>query len=628
MISKFSILLILVTVLYGESYGQIVVPTTNGYNIIDISDGERINKYSYPFIDNPSEGLCLFYSDGYFGYHEKDGNVRISNRFDIAYPFKKAFALVGKSKRYFYINEKGEKFGDLDWPKAPVTYKDFLILEDSISKVIHKNGATVLETPHQLITTPYSGIMEWNQDSGKVNQYISLGYGQISKLNHFQNVTDVATTWQGYACVVFDSTFSIYNDRGEEVFSNQPKQSLYLPVKIVWNKYLYLPTQLSGTHFENAIHQELLYYSDDMYRTNGRNVYGPSVLLGQGFEEEDVALLRGTEKWVIFDRSKQTVEGSYLFDAVLPSDENNLLLVRQNMEWKIYSRRMDTLISTGYRYVHDRGLLNGMFLGSNDNAPYKQKKWSLNFAKYEDREIQLKIGAEQIYQFPMAYYFGNKLYNPQVFNDTESADYLFLLKDDKTVVINGGGKEIYRLNVTTKSHLSLENLFMPKFYLQRSNVKKLENKKGLNRNGIGLYLEVENQNLEITLSNTSKEGFYMDEYDYFLNNGTIETGLIEVYLEYESEKGKWQKFSQFPGDAKTDFKNSVLLAPNQKISERITLPKGAIGPEYNIRAVLVKKYDEIMYSNTIRMSLAPALLYGNPYFEKYGALTKYQLFTH
>ena len=120
----------------------------------------------------------------------------------------------------------------------------------------------------------------------------------------------------------------------------------------------------------------------------------------------------------------------------------------------------------------------------------------------------------------------------------------------------------------------------------------------------------------------------MDEYDYFLNNGTIETGLIEVYLEYESEKGKWQKFSQFPGDAKTDFKNSVLLAPNQKISERITLPKGAIGPEYNIRAVLVKKYDEIMYSNTIRMSLAPALLYGNPYFEKYGALTKYQLFTH
>lgn len=624
MIWKYLSILLLSVLFCGMMSGQIVVPTTNGYEIIDDFDGEPITKHSYPFIDEPSGDLCLFYNNGFFGYHHKNGNIQISNRFDIAYPFKQDFALVGKRNKYCYINENGDTFGELDWPQAPITYKEFLILEDSISQVFHKDGEKVLETTHQLIATPQSGIMEWNQDSGWVKQHISSPkYGEIREANHFENVTNVATTWQGYACVEFDSVFSIYNNRGEARFTNQPSQNYYLPVKVVWNNYLFLPNQHSSARFENEIHSEPLYYADEMFRADGRNVYGPSVLLGEGFMEEDVALLRGTEKWVVFEGQK--INGSYLFDEVLPSDQRGLLLVRQNMEWKIYSERLDSLISTGYRYVHHRGLVNGLFFGSNDNQPYEKKNWSINVALFQHGDLNISFSGEQVYQFPHAYYRNGKVANPQVFQNTESKDCLMLLKEGKAMVLNENGEDIYQFDSNLGSQISLEDLFMPNLFLDGLHVEQLHKQKGVKQNSIGIYLEVENQSLEILIANTTKEDFNQVIYGWVQNDSNINNGLIEVYLEYQKQNGDWQKITRFPGGGMSDNLNRIKIPPNHLIRGAIDLSKGPVGADYNVRANFNNSKGETVYSNTVKMSLAPALRYGQPYHKKYGAVSKYQL---
>jgi len=622
--------LICITFLFCiKTNGQIVVKTANGYDIVDAYDGELMTKHSYPFIDKPSGDLCVMHFDGYFGYLNTNGRVEITNKYDLAYPFKNSFALVAKGNKYLYINDKGDEFGDMSWPKAPITFKEFLVLDDSISTIVHKNGETVLRTSNQIITTPLSGIFEWNQDSSWVKQHImTSNNGKLREANHFKNVTNVAPTWQGYACIEFDSTFSIYNDRGELIFANQPKQSYYLPVKVLWHDYLYLPDRHRSIPFENHIHREPMYYADNLYRENGRNVYGPSVLLAEGFEQEDIALIRGTEKWAIFDRSDQNIEGSYLFDEVLPSDDEELLIVRQEMEWYVYSKRMDTLLTTGFRFVHHRGLVDGWFFGSSDHGTYDDKKWSLNYIKREFSDLKIEISNDELYQFPRAYYNSSGYDNPQIFRDTESDELLFLLRDNKTVLIRQGN-ELYQEDTSSNGHLNFDDFFMPEFYLHRKNIQPLENKNGLKRNKIGLYLEANGQNLQIVLANTTKESILLQHYDKMFNEGgNIENGIFEIYLEYEKAPGIWQEFTRFEGDNHGGgLIESTELPANHKLNGKMILAKGPLGPQYNIRARLMKKKGEILYSNTVMMSLCPSLLYGNPYFKKYGASSKYQLLT-
>jgi hypothetical protein len=625
---EFPGLLLFSVMLSAVSYGQIVVPEPNGYQIIDDHDGEQITKYTYDFIDEPSSGLCIFYDERYggFGYHSKSGNIQISTDFDIAYPFKGHFALVGVHGRYHYINQKGEKFGKVDWPKAPEVFEEFLIVRDSLSRVYHKDGEMVLLTPHQLIATPLSGILEWNKDSNWVKQYVGGShYGEIREANQFHHVTNLVTTWQGYACIEFDTTFSIYDRRGDLLFENQPSQGYYLPVKVVWNTYLYLPDQHPSTWFENELHRELLYPANKIHHNYGYNLYGAAVLIGEGFKKEDVALITGTEKWALYT-SDHHIEGSYLFDEVLPSDQHDYLLVRQNMTWSVYLKSQDSIIPLGFRYIHHRGLVNGIFFGSNDTQPYEDRKWSLNLLERQSGDMQLDLSELEVYQFPRSYYIPHKYQIlPKI---TESEDHLFLLRGDSTVVINAFGKEVYQYKFDTDDHLQMEDFFMPHFCLKEASLKPIESMKRLRRNEVGLYLSVDGQELRLVLANTSKEPFHQANYGVVGADNIYEDGLIEVYLEYQNRKGDWQPITRFAGDTYTEWQNAVEILPNQCLHASISFPKGPIGPVYNVRAKLVQNDRlSMMYSNTVQMNLFPGLLYGNPYFDQYGALSKYQLIT-
>ncbi len=601
----------------SSSYGQIVVKANGGYNLIDLYDGEVLTRRIYPYIDEPSSGFYLTFFGDYFGYIDGYGAIQIGNKYDLAYPFCNSFALVGKNKKYFYINQEGEEFGEMSWPRAPTIFEDFLILIDSTSQVIHRSGDTVFQTSNELLSSKHSGIFEWNRDSSWVKQYIKASkYGEILHVNTFKNVDTIAHTWQGYICIESNKTFSIYNKRGQLLFDNLPSQSYYLPVKILWNKYVYLPSQHNSVLFENKIHNEQLYSTSELYCKDGRNKYGPAVMVGEGFEEEDVALLRGTEKWVLFNPGEQQkIDGYNLFDEVLPSDEDDLLLVRKNLNWYVYSKRKDSLRSLPFRYIHHRGLVNEQFLGSNDHHDYEEKNWSLNLLRYDFSKLEIKLSTAEVYQFPKEYYKYKHLEHPHIFKDTETNDFLFLLKDGLRVLVNKG-KEIYQEKQSGNYHFEYQDLFMPEFCLSETDVQPIESKKGIRRNSFDLYIFKDKQNLEVVLANMSKQPETIESRD----------GEIEVYLEYEKTHGQWQQFSRYTGQFRSDYYKSTLIPPGHQIAKSIVLVKGPIGPIFNVRAKLVNRGNKIMYSNSIKISLCPALLYGNPYFRKFGAKSKFQLF--
>ncbi len=611
--------LLLFIAFFFQANSQVVIKSNKGYELIDDIDGEILTKYAYPFIDKKSGKLHLTYFGDNFGYINDNGTVILGNKYEIAYPFKGEFALVGNYGNYFYINKKGQKFGRLSWPKAPNVFKDFLIVNGKTSYVFHKEGDTVLTSKHQLITSKHSGILEWNKDSSTVKQY-SKGpkYGTLRKANTIQKVDTVALTWQGYACIERNGKFDMYNDRGDLLFENLPRQNYYLPVKIIWHNYLYLPDQHNRRNFENEIHYEPLYDASKLHTRDGRNVYGPSFLIGEGFQKEDVALLKGTNKWVLIG-GHEVINGFYMFDEVLPSDDDDFLLTRKDTTWFAYIKDKDSIIPLKFRYIHPRGLVNGQFFGSREQGPLKDKHWSHNILKYDFSDLILKQSQEFQYTFPKSYYQKSPLVShPSIFEDTEEEEIVYLEKGKQEVIFNKKGDLIYQANKSTIEHITIDELFMPKFFLKKDTYR-ITDSNAFKNHELGVYLKAQNQRLEVIVANRSSKEFLVALYNDY--------NLAEVYLEYQKRDGTWQRFTQFPGDLYTDLPSYARLLPNHKMTQTIQLTKGPDGPIQNVRAKLVVGDGQVLYSNSIPMSLCPAMLYGNPYFGRYGAITKYQLHT-
>ena len=415
-------------------------------------------------------------------------------------------------------------------------------------------------------------------------------------------------TFQGYICIVFDSSFSILNDRGDFIFEDLPKQSYYSSVRVFGYNYLFLPDEHTTSRFENEIHSEPLFDLTEIYQKGDYNKSEPSVYLSKMFEDEGAVLLRGTGKWMIYN-SSHTMQSSHLFDEVLPSDESDLLLVRKEMDWFCYFERYDSLIPLRCRYIHPRGLVEGLFFGSNDRQDFEEKKWSLNKLEFKSGEINLNLSNAEVYQFPPEYYNNRKdlKYPWQIF-EIEQKKWLPLIKENKTVWINQKGEEVYTEPTANETHIKLADLFMPSFIFNVKDLKPIENKKQFERNTFGLYLFEDGQHIEIAFANTTKD----------TQKVTINNKHLSVILEYEKAPGQWQEFSKSPDDAIfSDFSQKKDVLPNHVFSKKVWITSGAADKKYKVRAKYLKDEWrlEYIYSEPIELSLCPAMLYGSIYSE-------------
>lgn len=584
------------------SLAQTPVKVAGGYHLIDDYDGEVLTRETYDFIDKEESGRFLAVQQGEFCFLNNNGVRSPKSSFDLAYPFHNEFALIGKGGKYHYTNKQGQLFDTLDWPKKPTIYKDVLIYGNSPQYIVHSYGGQLLRTNNTLVAAKENGIFEWDKKHHIVHHYFLRGTN-LQPIQTIENVDSIAVTWQGYACVIFDSSFTIYNAVGKVLFEDLPLSNYYLPIKILWNKYLYLNKADDLVHrFEDEIRSEPMYDLIQMKSTDGRNKYGPSVLLGQGFENEKIVKLRGSDKWVLF-YDKQ-VRGMYLFDKVLPSDKNNHLLVRHNSKWFLYHVSKETLTPLPFRYIHPKGLDNEVYFGSNDNAKFRLKKWSYNTLGTRKEAIN----TPEIYQFENKAFGDKNLSHPSRYHELPSNSFYKLWLDSVIIVLNHSGQKIF--TETHQSQFEIQDFFKPQFHMKAGPTRELKSKKGLKRNAFQITLTKNKNEHTITIINTTKTGKRLERLDNY----------IDVSLQYKRQKDEWVDFTEYSPEFANNFHQTIEIPSQHYLQENIFLPPG--NARVWVRVKIAVNTNESIYSEPIQMNICPAMLYGNRYFEKYGAFSK------
>lgn len=587
---KVTFLLSLFFLFAHPSFAQAPVLLDDGYYLID-SDGDTMNKYAYDYIHPRSGSNWLVIQNGSFNYIESSYYKNLSpNGFDIAYPFKGKFGLVGDSPRYHYISEKGVLLDTLDYAIQPKVYQNFLIYGDSVHRVADVDGAIIHRTLNPLFAASKVGIFEWDRDKKEVIQFYA-SYSSFRELRRFQNVDTLAFNHQGYAFIEQDGKFCVPGPTGELLFENQAASPYYLGVAIAWGKYLFLNRiEDVEQEFNNEISSFPMFNTSSCIFRNYPNRGNLGVELGEPFKSLDVARLPGGNKWVFYNASSRQVEGRYLFDEILPSNHKFLLLVRLEMDWYLYNRRNHDLQLLPWRFIHPHGLQSNRFFGNNSGGEFWGRTWA-----YQNLD-SLNGGPEE-YRFINS--INNKMirHPRRVFNSTLEDVHRITLGTD-TIWLNQNGEIVAIEAKPSIPSLKPIDYISPQLSLSNKNIVRMENRRGYDRRKIQAHIKENAEGFLLELANTTKDTTHIMQ-----NNGAI-----DIQLEYKVNDSTWRPISHSP-QRFSDYSESISLAPMHKFSKPYRPAPGNFLVWVRLR-VFSSDHSEIV-SEPIRMKIPGAMIIGH-----------------
>lgn len=582
---------------------QSPVQSEAGYWLID-EFGDTLNRAPYDYIHPKGKEHFLVVDGGDFFYINDSGRKWWNQTFQVAYPFKGPYALVRKEGAYRYLSREGLYFDSLAWPKAPIVYKDFLLYGEDSTFVVSPDGSRLLKSTHPLFAASECGIFEWDKAQGVVRQYIGRDKRSFRLANTFEEVDTLAFNHQGYAFIESDSLFSVYDDRGQMLFENQARSNYYLSVQIMWGAYLFVDRLANLSYqFENEIGAEpMIDASQSVYRDID-NRFGGAVLLAESFRNEGVAQIRGSEKWGLYRQRNTGIEGPFLFDEVLPSDDNDQLLVRQGLDWYLFDVNKEVRYPLDYRYIHPFGYAEGRFYGSNDpQADFWSKRWA--YHHWED-----SFQSAEVYRFTDPK-LARHTWSPLIRRQMEFPDLLKLWRNDSLFLVNSKGEALAYDAARADLAYTLENYLMPEFHLHARDVKALEKKNDYKRRQFKPYLELKEGKLFASLVNNTKDTVRIQTLDWHL------TGFIEYRYSYEPEK--WRPITRLQPEFISDYSESYALPPKHILQREVPFPPGDAYVALRLR-VEVSTYGEALYSEPLMVSIPSSAILGHPYLGEFGA---------
>jgi len=587
-----------------NAWAQVPVHSDAGFWLID-DYRDTLNREAYEYIHPQGKEYYLAIDRGDFFYINESGRRLANLEFQVAYPFKGSFALVYHEHKYQYLSDKGQFYPAPDWPKEPSLFGELIVIGEGPYLLQNADGDTVLLSEDPLFTTTKSGLYAWNKNEKRVHQYIGKNKRDFRLAHTFEAVDTLAFNHQGYAFIESDGEFSVYDYKGQLLFEKQAKPSYYLSTFILWNHYLYLdrPGHLLK-HYDTEISSEPLINSTECILLGGEpNKFGAAVYLAQSLEEEEVALLQGSEKWALYDAYDRTIEGDYLFDEVLTSDDDDYLLVRQNRQWSLLDIDNSQLHPLDYRYIHPIGYREGYFFGSDSPAEFADKTW--RFHHWEDSVI-----SPEHFKFiepPLDY----RISHPLIYTEVDFPEMLSLIKGDSLVIINAKGKSIAGRLAEQVAPFGMEDYFRVKMAMHTRDIQDLESRRGYDRKSLKPYLEVIDGKLVASLVNTNKDSVAIYH----------ENGFILSSLEYEVRKGEWRRISELDYGIRNDYADYFKLSGRSKIPFTFNIPEGYSRLKVRLK-VEIGEMDS-RYSEAIYFNFPAAYLRGAPYFPKYGARSKF-----
>lgn len=584
---------------------QVPVRGMEGYHLLD-EDGDTLSDRPYEYIHPRSGDFWLAYDQGEFFYlNSLNYKPSFKRRFPIAYPFKDHFALIKTDNHYRYLSDLGLILGEIDWPKAPEAFDEVLLISNKQNHLINRKGDTLLSTKNPLFVGEKIGILEWNKELAQAKQYHSRN-GQISFLQSFEEVDSLAFNHQGHIIIQKNGLYNLYNNKGQLLVENQKARGYYRGPQMVWNHYFFADSlgQLKK-HYENELSSYPLVDASSCLFRGQTNSFGPAVYLSEAFANEGVAQLRGTDKWLCYDGDDRNLDGRYLFDEVLPSDDRHYLIVRIQMDWFRYDKREDSLMLLPWRFVHPFGLADGRIFGSNSNGHFKAKKWAYHHIE------KGKISEEQ-YRFPPEIYPNLWISSPLMGRNPELAEEHLMLKEEQILWLNKEGQEFATEAAPEFYPLKLPDIFCPNLELKADSRFKLKRRGSFARNRLQVKFEAQDQKLQIELVNTQKDSVSLIGYG----------DQVEAWLQYELRPGKWRTISRFDAEDFQDPSYLLSLAPMEGL--RLERARASGNYQVNARIKILVNEDRYIYSESQKIKVPAVMLDGLPFFAEYGAISYYQ----
>lgn len=593
---KVTFLLSLFFLFAHPSFAQAPVLLDDGYYLID-SDGDTLNKYAYDYIHPRSGSSYLIIHNSSFNYLNPNNYKLISpNGFDIAYPFKGKFGLVGNSPNYHYISENGVLFDTIDYAIEPKVYADFLIYGDSVYKVVDVDGKLIHRSLNPLYTASKAGIFEWDKTNKEVTQYYAHK-SSFRKVKRFKNVDTLAFNHQGYAFIEQAGKFCVPSPTGELLFEDQKASNYYLGVAIAWDQYLFLNRdQDVGQYFENEISGFPMYNSASCIFRAYPNTNNLGVELGEPFQSIRAARFPGYGKWTFYNPYERKTESRYLFDEILPSDHEYLRLVRMDVDWFLYDTRDQSVDKLPWLYVHPYGLQSGRFFASNSKEDFWGRAWAY-------QNLDSLSGGPERYQFIDR---SNKKYlrHPLRIYSAELHDLHQVVLEEDTIWLNQKG-EIIATEAKPKypPHGPID-FIAPKLQLNQKDIQKISSRKEYDRQNLNAYLKTSPEGLYLEIANTTSDTTYLG----------ISEGNIDVRLEYKVNDTTWQPIT-YNERHFMRFAESTALAPMHKFSKLYRLAPGNYLVDVRMRVIHNRRED--LVSDPVRISIPGGMIIGHRVPELY-----------
>jgi hypothetical protein len=603
---KKNIILILIICNFSWTvWTQIPVVTNEGYILMD-EDGDTYNKQPYEFIGNEKSDMYIVFSKGRFGYLSDTGKMIINPQYDIAYPFKGDYALVGKDEKYYHINKANSVLDTLDQPYAPKVIENYFLLIDNedISHVAFRNGEIIYQTKDSLFLTKRSGLIQWNKKQKKVLLLRPSYYRKaVMPIRELKGIDSLIITREGHLITFHkkngNNVFTVLDNAGRDLIVKKATTEIdYKSIKI-FGIMIYVPSKsdyLLDEYSDYGYGSKYYWDTDKMYYTQINQRVPHSLYLGYNYTNELVARIKGSEKYVPFSGSK--IEGNKLFDEI-GIKGSDYLPVKMHDNWFLWSRRKDTIVPVNFRYIHKIGIQKSTYFGSND-----EKKWALvNF--------ETGVTTEEKYVLPK----NNPLFRSNWVSPYENNPNPYVweknmvrVKEDEAYhIFNLNGKKL--LTENREGYKRIENFIRDTFNFRGKQLPITKDlKKQFDRNKISVKLFQDKDGITLYFTNRTNQHQELGYSRYY-----------EIILEAKNKEGVWKSISKFDPPFGIDNNMGTNLLKDHYVKKN--LPKFSGNFKTQLRAVFTYKNNQFTHkvvSNEIEVSINEAKFWVDRYYHLYG----------
>jgi hypothetical protein len=536
------------------TYGQIPVRNDSGY-LLMWDDGELFDS-SYDFIGEKSGNHFVMVKSGKWGYLNGVGKESIAPRYDVAYPFKGMFALVGKDKKYYHITQSNDQLAMYDTPLAPIVFDNqFLVVNGDAQEVYNYLGTKIYTSSHELFCAPNTGIIEWNKDLDSLTLYKGAHSGErLIKIMGFSDVSSFTVTKQGYLCLVSieDSLkkYTLLGKYGTFLGSYTGPNINPHNIRLVWRNYIFWGEGI--TDYPERVHGvEVHFPMKYLTHINNNNPTKLPLQLCEKYEDEQVALIPEILKWLPFDG--YSVEGSRMFDDVYSGDRK-MTPVKIYDQWYLYSPREDSLIHTGYNQIHPAGYNNYCFFAGNENPNTYSQKWAF-------LNLRENIKTDNVFGVPVNNQQAVHLFENYTVYDWKSElnEVVYLGRQS---YINRQGEVVWS-NPIGKG-LTPNDFFRIEFHLSNYLLAELPKNHGYKKKEFQVVLSKNKNGLEVSIANTTRKEVLIE----------VQDGNFMAQLEQKTTDGSWQVIAWLdPSDCGNSY-YPYLFPPNGIASTSVSLPNG------------------------------------------------------